>query len=310
MNDAPARTIQYRGRFAPSPTGPLHFGSLIAALASFADARAAGGEWLVRIEDVDLPRSRAGAEADILATLARHGFVTDGPVTRQSSRNDLYARAAAQLARRGDIYACTCSRRDLEAARTGSDGERIYPGNCRGRALPPAPGTRHSLRMRVGETTVAFVDALRGPQREDLADEVGDFIVRRADGLYAYQLAVVVDDAQQQITDVVRGADLLSSTGRQILLQRALALPTPTYLHVPIAVNPSGEKLSKQTRACPLPPDPLPTLLAAWQFLGQSAPEATPRTPAEFWAFAQRAWLRERLPPVAMLPAPSAFHAL
>jgi glutamyl-Q tRNA(Asp) synthetase len=297
------------GRFAPSPTGPLHFGSLVAALASACDARAAGGRWLVRIEDVDEPRAVPGAEHDILATLARYGFVHDGDVVRQSQRADRYARALAALDARGAIYACACTRRDLERAPLSSAGERLYPGTCRD-GIPPdrARDAQRSLRLRVGDATIAFVDRLQGPQRQSLADEVGDFVVRRADGLAAYQLAVVVDDAEQGVTHVVRGADLLASTPRQIHVQRTLGAPTPSYLHVPVAIDAAGEKLSKQTRARALPDDALPALADAWRFLDQPAIEA--RTLDEFWSRAFRAWTPARLPPVKMLPAPRSACAV
>ena len=295
----------YRGRFAPSPTGPLHFGSLVAALASYSDALAAGGAWLVRIEDVDEPRSRAGAEEAILRTLADYGFRWDGPVVRQSARTAAYDAALARLRAGGFVYPCTCSRRALETAPLGPAGERIYPGTCRA-ATAPAQGSspRVAQRVRVGDADVEFVDLLQGRQRQQLARDVGDFIVKRADGLYAYQLAVVVDDADARITTIVRGADLLVSTPRQIFLQRLLHAPTPAYLHVPIAINAAGEKLSKQTRAPALPSAPLPALLRAWRFLDQPAPASVPRTVADFWAHAARAWSRARLPPVPMLPAP------
>jgi glutamyl-Q tRNA(Asp) synthetase len=291
------------GRFAPSPTGPLHFGSLVAAVASYADARAAGGAWLLRMEDVDAPRTVQGAEDAIVGALARHGFAWDGPILRQSARTGAYADALAQLAGRGLVYGCVCSRKDLESAPL-RHGERIYPGTCRGGVA----GDRHisagrSARVRVREETIRFVDRLQGPQAQWLPDDVGDFVVRRADGLYAYQLAVVVDDAAQGVTSVVRGADLLASTPRQIFLQHALGLTTPSYLHVPVAVDREGHKLSKQTEAAPLDGDPCAALAAAWRFLDQPAPLATPRTPAQFWAHAVRAWTPSQLPPVPMLPA-------
>ena len=291
------------GRFAPSPTGPLHFGSLVAALASCCDARAAGGSWLVRVEDVDEPRSVPGAERGILDTLARYGFVADGPVVRQSERGARYADALAGLDARGLVYPCACTRRELEDAPLSSAGERVYPGTCRhGIPADRAWRAQRSIRMRVDGAVVEFVDRLQGPQRQDLAREVGDFVVRRADGLAAYQLAVVADDADQRVTHVVRGADLLASTPRQIHLQRALGVATPSYLHVPIAINASGEKLSKQTLARALPDDPLPALVAAWRFLAQ--PDVDPATLAEFWTHAFAAWSPARLPPVNMLPAP------
>jgi glutamyl-Q tRNA(Asp) synthetase len=297
------------GRFAPSPTGPLHFGSLVAALASACDARANGGRWLVRIEDVDEPRALPGIERDIVATLARYGFVHDGAIVRQSERTALYDAALRVLDGRGWIYACACTRRALESAPMSVAGERVYPGTCRnGIPRELRHRTQRSLRVRVGAETIAFVDRLQGEQRQDLARDVGDFVVRRADGLAAYQLAVVVDDAEQHVTDVVRGADLLASTPRQIHLQRALGLATPSYLHVPVAIGASGEKLSKQTRAPALPDDPLPWLQAAWRFLDQPAIDAT--TPAAFWAQALRAWTPARLPPVKMLPAPRFAYAV
>ena len=297
------------GRFAPSPTGPLHFGSLVAALASCCDARARGGRWLVRIEDIDEPRAVPGAEADILATLARYGFLADGPILRQSSRGAIYDDAIAALGAKGCVFACACTRRELEAAPLSASGERVYAGTCRdGVPRDRASRSQRSLRMRVDGAVIAFRDRLQGEQRQDLAREVGDFVVRRADGVAAYQLAVVVDDAAQGVTDVVRGADLLASTPRQIHVQRALGCATPSYLHVPVAIDAAGEKLSKQTKARALPDDPLSALVDAWRFLDQ-APFA-PRTTAEFWARAIAAWSPARLPPVKMLPAPRSAYAV
>jgi glutamyl-Q tRNA(Asp) synthetase len=306
---------RYRGRFAPSPTGPLHFGSLIAALASCCEARACGGEWLVRIEDVDEPRARRGSAEAILATLERYGFAWDGPVLRQSARADRYREALARLEAAGLAYRCACTRRELESAPLGAGGERIYPGTCR-EGIPPELAHRgqRAWRARVAdaarETRIAFRDGLLGTQVQDVARDVGDFVVRRADGLFAYQLAVVVVDAEQGVNAVVRGADLLASTARQIWLQRALGFATPSYLHVPVAIDGEGRKLSKQTGASPLPAEPVAALLAAWRFLGQ--PElplrGAPCGAAEFWAAAIPAWSPSRLPPVAMLPAPGAFR--
>ena len=293
----------YRGRFAPSPTGPLHFGSLVAALGSCCDARAVGGEWLVRIEDVDTPRARPGAEALILRTLERHGFAWDGPVVRQSERTAHYEAALATLIAQGDVFRCTCARSSLAGARVGPGGEAIYPGTCRA-ARHGATGQRFSWRMNVQEAgTIAFQDRLQGTRVECLRDDVGDFVVKRADGLFAYQLAVVVDDALQGITDVVRGADLLASTPRQIHLQRRLGLPTPRYLHLPVAINARGEKLSKQTGAPALADDPVPALVAAWRFLDQVPPPEPPATSEAFWTWARARWNPARLPPVRMLPA-------
>jgi glutamyl-Q tRNA(Asp) synthetase len=291
------------GRFAPSPTGPLHFGSLVAAVASCCDARARGGAWIVRMEDVDEPRARPGAAQDILHTLARYGFAWDGEVVVQSERTDRYEAALATLVASGAAYPCTCTRRELEDAHLGAGGERIYPGTCRD-GLPPDRRARsqRAWRVRVAGARITFDDRLQGRVEQDLAAVVGDFTVKRADGLFAYQLAVVVDDAEQGVTDVVRGADLCASTPRQIHLQHLLGLPTPSYLHVPVAIDAAGEKLSKQTRARPLPDDPLPALVAAWRFLDQ--PAMAPASVAAFWDRAIASWTPARLPPVPMLPAP------
>jgi glutamyl-Q tRNA(Asp) synthetase len=302
-----ASAPRYRGRFAPSPTGPLHFGSLVAALASYCDARAAEGEWLVRIEDVDAPRSLADSETDILATLERYGFAWDGEIVRQSQRTEHYVAALAQLAANGHVYECACTRKEMEAAPLAASGERVYPGTCRaGIAQDRSARTQRAIRVRVGDARIAFRDRLQGMQEQELSRDVGDFVVRRSDGLHAYQLAVVVDDALQRITHVVRGADLLVSTPRQIFLQRLLGLPDLSYLHAPVAINASGQKLSKQTRAARLPDDALPMLLAAWRFLDQPVQQGS-RAPAsigEFWAWAFASWRPARLPPCAMLPAP------
>jgi glutamyl-Q tRNA(Asp) synthetase len=215
----------------------------------------------------------------------------------------------------GAAYPCACTRRDLESAPVGAGGERVYPGTCRS-GIPPARRTRETPAWRIrvdalGGTAVSFVDRLQGPQAQELARDVGDFVVKRADGLFAYQLAVVVDDAWQGVTDVVRGADLLASTARQVWLQRLLGYPTPTYLHVPVAIDAAGAKLSKQTRAAPLPADPMPALLSAWRFLDQTLPPGTaaPVSVAEFWVWARQVWKPHRLPPVVMLPAPAGAGA-
>jgi glutamyl-Q tRNA(Asp) synthetase len=242
----PAATA-YRGRFAPSPTGALHAGSLVAALASWLDARAHAGTWLVRIEDLDPPREVAGAERAILDVLAACDLVSDEPIVRQSERGALYQAALDELAASGAVYPCGCSRAEVEAAATALGlPPGVYPGTCRNGLRQRAP---RAWRFRVAAGSTTFVDRACGVYTQDLATAVGDFVVRRADGLWAYQLAVVVDDAAQGVTDVVRGADLLDNTPRQIALQRALGLPTPRYLHVPVVVNAAGEKLSKQTGA-------------------------------------------------------------
>ena len=259
----------YRGRFAPSPTGPLHFGSLVAALGSWLMARRAGGEWLVRVEDLDPPREVAGAAQAQLRALAAFGLRGDGPVEYQSRRGGLYREALDRLLASGDAFACRCSRSALAA------GDGIHRA-CPAGASRPDPAVR--LRVPDG-SVVAFEDAIQGPFRQDVAAEVGDFVLRRADGPWAYQLAVVVDDAAQGITEVVRGADLLDSTPRQILLQHRLGLPTPRYAHLPLVLDGAGRKLSKSLAALPLDEaDPLPALRAAWRVLGQvpgTVPEAT-----------------------------------
>lgn len=259
----------YRGRFAPSPTGPLHTGSLAAALASWLDARAAGGSWLVRIEDLDPPREVPGAALQILETLARFGMESDEAVLFQSQRGELYEAAFARLRDAGRIYACGCSRSDIERAIAERPGwpPGIYPGTCAaGRSKVRA---LQAWRVRVPDEVISFVDRAVGRYQQQLARDVGDFVVRRADGLWAYQLAVVVDDAAQRISDVVRGADLLDNTPRQIFLQHALELPTPRYLHVPVVLNSAGEKLSKQSGATALDETrPLAELERVAQHLG------------------------------------------
>jgi len=293
----------YRGRFAPSPTGPLHFGSLVAALGSCLEARSRGGRWLVRMEDLDLPRARA-AEL-ILRTLQDFAFEWDGAVMRQSERSETYAHAMTQLRARGALYACACTRKELSDSALVLEGERVYPGTCRN-GLPPGRAAR-ALRVRVRNAAIAFEDAIQGCTSQILEREVGDFVVRRADGLFAYQLAVVVDDAEQSITDVVRGADLLASTPRQIYLQRLLGLPTPRYAHLPAAVNALGEKLSKQTLARPLDPRRAASAIAAaLEFLGQAPPPGLARAALrEVWDWSLAHWDLGRVPRQRALPAPA-----
>jgi glutamyl-Q tRNA(Asp) synthetase len=263
-----------RGRFAPSPTGPLHAGSLVAALASWLDARALGGAWLVRIEDLDLPRCVPGAEAEILRQLAACGLLPDEPPWRQSERGDAYAAALHTLVAAGKAYPCGCTRKEIDdfwAARGvthAPEAERLYPGTCRD-GLHGKPA--RAMRFRA-EGEVGWHDRRLGPQQQDVAAEVGDFVLRRADGLWAYQLAVVVDDAAQRITHVVRGEDLADNTARQMLLQRALQLPTPAYLHTPLVLAADGRKLSKQNGARALDlAEPLTALQAAAATLGMPA---------------------------------------
>jgi len=255
----------YVGRFAPSPTGALHFGSLVAALASWLDARAAGGRWLLRIEDLDAPRAEPGAAENILRTLAGLGLEWDGAVAYQSERLPLYRRALEKLSR--CTYWCACTRREIADSSLGlaADGAQIYPGTCRNGI---APGKQPRALRVEASGIVTFEDRVQGPQQQSLERDVGDFVLHRADGQFAYQLAVVVDDAEQGVTDVVRGADLLDSTPRQIHLQRLLGYPQPRYLHIPAAVNASGEKLSKQTGAAPITAGK-DVLRRALSFLGQ-----------------------------------------
>lgn len=280
----------YTGRFAPSPTGPLHKGSLVAALASYLDAQAHGGQWLVRIEDIDEARTVPGAAQAILQCLNAFGMRWDGEVVWQSRRKALYEAAFARLG--SHVYACGCTRREIADSRIGvaSDGAAVYPGTCR--AGLASGKTARAWRLRVPDhanSYVSFEDRWVGSVTQHLATEAGDFVLKRADGFWAYQLAVVVDDAQQGVTDVVRGADLLDSTPRQIYLQRLLGTPTPRYLHVPVVTNTTGEKLSKQTGAQALDLEqPLQELIAAGRFL--QLPVEETRSLEAFWSNAIAGW--------------------
>lgn len=291
----------YIGRFAPSPTGPLHSGSLVAAMASYLDAKVRQGQWLVRIEDIDETRNVRGATELILDTLLSLGMQWDGEVVVQSARKPLYEAAFQCLG--GHAYACGCTRREIADSRLGiaGDGAAIYPGTCRN-GLAPGKNTR-TFRLRVPslgdeQECIGFEDRWVGNVAQHLASEVGDFVLKRADGFWAYQLTVVVDDAAQGVTHVVRGADLLDSTPRQIYLQRLLHLPTPHYLHVPVLTNALGEKLSKQTGAQALDLlEPVKELSDAARVLG--LPIDAPQSIADFWRQALAGW--------AMLPATRAF---
>lgn len=289
------KSLHYVGRFAPSPSGPLHLGSLVAALASWLDARAQGGRWLLRIEDVDRPRTVPGAAQTIMDQLRAMGLHWDGDILWQSQRDAIYQQAFDGLTARGLTYGCGCTRREIaDSALRGDgpalDGEHPYPGTCR-HGLPAGRQAR-AWRLRVPEGTETFVDRWLGPQQQDVAQAVGDFVLRRADGLWAYQLAVVVDDAQQGITDIVRGADLLSSTARQRILARLLGAEPPRVMHVPLITDPdSGLKLSKQNGAAPLDAtQPLAMLTQAWNALGFSPCAAS--TPASFLTQATAQWAR------------------
>ncbi|PIT73370.1 tRNA glutamyl-Q(34) synthetase GluQRS [Limnohabitans sp. G3-2] len=290
----------YTGRFAPSPTGLLHAGSLVAALASWLDARAQGGRWLVRIEDVDTPRCVAGADLAIVQQLAACGMVPDGPVLYQHPRGDAYAAALQTLVDQGWAYPCGCSRKDIELAQAvARHSAAIYPGTCR---YGLAGKTARAWRLNVLAVQTAlglpavtpWFDRRLGPQAQNVEQDVGDFVLRRADGLWAYQLAVVVDDAAQGITHVVRGEDLADNTARQMLLQAALGLPTPHYWHTPLVLGTNGEKLSKQNGALALdlqtPAAALTALNAAARVLGlPPAPESTAITQAlENWTTQDR----------------------
>lgn len=291
----------YRGRFAPSPTGPLHFGSLVAALGSYAEAKAQSGEWRLRMEDLDRPREVPGASRAILTTLEAFGFAWDGPILYQSRRTEAYAAALDHLNAQGLLYACGCSRREIAMASIQGPEGPLYPGTCRA-ITTRNPGTQ-AIRLRVEVSPISFRDEVQGLVTQNLMTEVGDFILRRADGLHAYQLAVVVDDAYQGISHVVRGADLTRSTPRQMLLQQYLGLPTPSYAHLPLVMDSEGRKLSKSDAATPVDPrNPVPMLLQAWAFLGQPAFAKPPRNPAEFWTLALASWRLARVPAVATRP--------
>lgn len=289
-------THAYRGRFAPSPTGPLHFGSLIAAVASYLEAYAHNGEWLVRMEDVDELRNVAGAADDILLTLEAHGFEWCGDVIYQTQRKPAYSEALQQLMDQDLVYRCVCSRRDLrEQAEHGPLG-LIYPGTCQNQAH--SEDHEHALRIRTRHQHIEFADAIMGLYGHNPHRDLGDFIIRRRDGLFAYQLAVVVDDAWQGITDIVRGYDLLNSTPRQIYLQQCLNYPSTHYAHLPIAVNAQGDKLSKQTHAPAIDrKQPVTNLVKVMKFLNQQPPQSLEQVSlSEFWQWARTNWDLSKIP--------------
>ncbi len=283
--------MPYVGRFAPSPTGLLHFGSLLTAVASYLDARHSGGLWLVRIEDLDPPREMAGAASAILATLEKYGLEWDNEVWYQSKRHDIYQDYINGFLARHQAYYCTCTRKHLQRVYQG-----IYPGTCRNRYTTPPP--TFSVRIRTHNEAISFEDAIQGEFSQKIESESGDFIIKRKDGLFAYHLAVVIDDQQQGITEIVRGVDLIDSTPKHIHLQRLLGFHTPRYAHLPVITNELGQKLSKQTFAKPVPDhNPSPYLWASLAALQQDPPtelrKAPPRQQLE-WAIAN--WNRQRIP--------------
>lgn len=289
--------MHYIGRFAPSPTGPLHFGSLLAAVASYCDAKFNQGKWLLRLEDIDKPREMAGASDTILQQLDAFGFEWDGEILRQSQHDCYYEKAINALQNQQLIYACTCTRKEVADSSNlvGIDG-LVYPRTCLNQAIKA--NAAFALRVRVDGAEIEFEDAIQGKVRQNLQNDVGDFVLKRADGLFTYQLAVVIDDAAQGVTHVVRGADLLNSTPRQIYLQRCLNLATPRYAHIPIARNATGDKLSKQTLA-----KPIDTTLAtqqiwqALQFLGQQPPADIQNSSLpEIWHWAITHWQTQAIP--------------
>jgi len=291
MSSKPPQT-RYVGRFAPSPTGELHFGSLLAAVGSFLQARSNNGKWLVRVEDIDPPREIPGSSRSIISDLVRLGMKPDEPVMFQSVRGKAYSAASRSLLKSGKAFYCTCSRSDLPKS-------GIYPGTCRNGAREDSE--RKSVRIRVDHDEIRFTDKVMGSVTQQLASEVGDFVINRSDGLPAYQLAVVVDDAFQDITEVVRGADLLDSTPRQIHLQQALQLPTPAYLHLPMATTRSGDKLGKRFKSDPINrAGPVTVIEKALQFLGHNPP---PNLELEaLWTWSIENWNTELIPRRAAIP--------
>jgi glutamyl-Q tRNA(Asp) synthetase len=285
----------YRGRFAPSPTGPLHFGSLVCAVASYLQAKSLGGEWLVRMEDLDPPREPAGAADDILRTLEAYALFWDQKVLYQSTRRDAYEQALLLLNQQQFTYPCTCSRKQIQEAASRAN-KNVYPETCRGNAFTKSP---HAIRVKTEFQNIHVDDGIQGSYSQNIRECVGDFIVKRVDGYYAYQLAVVVDDAEQQITEIVRGSDLLDNTPRQIYLQQLLNYPQPQYAHIPIATN-NGDKLSKQTQAQSVKlQNPVETGVQALKYLGQNIPEQWQWAAIEeLWQWAIPRWDLAAVPKV------------
>jgi glutamyl-Q tRNA(Asp) synthetase len=287
--------LGYRGRFAPSPTGELHFGSLIAAVGSYLDAKSNGGEWLVRIEDLDKPREVPAASYKILKSLEVLGMEWDHEVIYQNQRKDIYENVLTVFNKRGLIYPCTCTRKEISNSSIAGISGQIYAGTCRNNLQKD--DYLGAIRIKTNNNIIEFEDTLHGLINQSLQNEIGDFILRRSDKIYAYQLAVVVDDSAQGITNVVRGADLLDSTPRQIYLQKLLGYPTPIYTHLPVAVNNDGEKLSKQTKAAHLDiSNPVKQLIEAVNFLGQEPPiELLRENLMSFWKWAFINWDPEKI---------------
>ncbi|MBX3652114.1 MAG: tRNA glutamyl-Q(34) synthetase GluQRS [Burkholderiales bacterium] len=303
---ASAAAVTSRGRFAPSPSGPLHFGSLVAAVGSYLDARSNGGIWLLRMDDLDRQRTVPGAADAILRALETLGLHWDEAVLYQSTRDDIYRAALEILKKRDLVYPCSCSRREIADSAVGGIDGPVYPGTCRKGLL--AGRAARAERLRTQGARVEFSDRIQGRIVHDIERQIGDFVLKRADGQYAYQLAVVADDAAQGITDVVRGADLLDSTPRQIWLQQQLGHATPRYAHLPVAVNVVGEKLSKQTLARAIDTTaPVPLLNTVLEFLGQPViQDCAPEDTAAFWPQAVAGWQIKRVPRQRTLPAPAA----
>lgn len=289
--------MKYIGRFAPSPTGPLHFGSLVAAVASYCEAKSHQGKWLVRMEDLDKPREITGAADDILKTLITFGFKWDGQILYQSKRDQAYAATLTTLKNKQLVYPCTCTRKEIAeiSTRHGIDGT-IYPQTCL--QHPTKEGAPIAWRIKTKDATIRFDDAIQDGIKQNIMHDVGDFVLKRSDGLFAYQLAVVVDDAEQGITHIVRGADLLDSTPRQIVIQQALNLPTPNYMHIPVATNAAGKKLCKQTHAADLhSQSPSLQLWQALNFLNQAPPTSLQTSELDkLWDWAIAHWSSNNIP--------------
>ena len=289
----------YRGRFAPSPTGPLHFGSLIAATGSYLQAKHQRGEWLIRIDDIDPPREQKGATTDILNTLEAFGFEWDASILYQSSRRERYQEAVDQLIKQKKAYPCSCSRKSIIEKTGQTKGEIIYPGYCRnGMQVEHENITNYSIRLRCHEKPICFEDALQGPQSVNLEQDVGDYILQRRDHFFAYHLASGIDDVEQNITEVVRGADLLGCTPCQLYVQQALNLASPEYCHLPIVVDETGQKLSKQSHAKAIKPkDSVYLLYKTLKFLGQMPSiELIESSQEDIWCWAKEHWRLDLVP--------------